>query len=79
MITYYKLWDVLNRNNMTKQDLKKAIKCGSNTITSMSKNEYVSLKTIDKICELFNCQPNDIIEYKNKKRVKKTKKLISSL
>ncbi len=26
MITYYKLWNVLNRNNMTKQDLKKAIK-----------------------------------------------------
>ncbi len=41
---------------------------GSNTITSMSKNEYVSLKAINKICKLFNCQPDDIIEYKNIKK-----------
>lgn len=69
MITYYKLWDVLKRHNMNKQDLKKAIRCGSDTITAMSKNEYVNLKTIDKICELFNCQPSDIIEYENTKKV----------
>lgn len=69
MITYYKLWDMLNRNGMSKQDLKKAIKCGSDTITAMSKNEYVNMKTIDKICDLFDCQPVDIIEYeKTQKR-----------
>ena len=68
MITYYKLWDMLNRKDMNKQDLKKAIKCGSDTITSMSKNEYVNLKTIDKICELFDCQPGDILEYENLKK-----------
>ena len=63
MITYYKLWDMLKRKGMNKQDLMKKLKCGSNTITAMSKNEYVNLKTIDKICEIFNCQPGDIIEY----------------
>lgn len=60
---------MLNRNGMSKQDLKKAIKCGSDTITAMSKNEYVNMKTIDKICDLFDCQPVDIIEYeKTQKR-----------
>lgn len=68
MITYYKLWDLLRRKGMNKQDLKKAIKCGSDTITSMSKNEYVNLKTIDKICELLECQPGDLIEYENIKK-----------
>lgn len=67
MITYYKLWDMLNRHDMNKQDLKKAIKCGSDTITAMSKNEYVNMKTIDKICDFFDCQPADIIEHKTQK------------
>lgn len=68
MITYYKLWDMLKRKGMNKQDLKKAIGCGSDTVTAMSKNEYVNLKTIDKICEFFDCQPSDIIEYENTKK-----------
>lgn len=71
MITYYKLWDLLNRKGMNKQDLKKAIKCGSDTITAMSKNEYVNLKTIDKICELLDCQPGDILEHESLKESQK--------
>lgn len=35
----------------------------------MRDNEYVNLKIIDKICELFDCQPGDIIEYENHKMV----------
>lgn len=65
MITYYKLWDLLTRKGLNKQDLRKAIHCGSDTITAMSKNEYVNMKTIDKICGYLDCQPGDIIEYDN--------------
>lgn len=67
MITYYKLWDMLNRKGMSKKDFQSKIKCGSNTMQAMRDNEYVNLKTIDKICELFDCQPADIIEYENHK------------
>ena len=27
--------------------------------------QMVSTETIDKLCEILNCQPSDIIEYKN--------------
>ncbi len=63
MITYYKLLDMLNRKGMTKEDLRIAIKASPTTIASISKNEPLTLKTINKICKVLQCQPGDILEY----------------
>ena len=41
-----------------------AIGASANTITAISKNEPVTLKTINKICKVLQCQPGDILEYK---------------
>lgn len=67
MITYYKLWDVMNRKGITKKQLQESIKCGSKTIQSMRDNDYVNLSTIDKICDYLDCQPGDIIEFERLK------------
>lgn len=63
MITYYKLMDILNRRGMTKDQLRKDIGASANTIVSISKNYPVSLKTINKICKVLDCQPGDILEW----------------
>ncbi len=63
MIVYNKLWAMLALRGMNKGDLKQAIQCGSDTITAMSKNQYVNMKTIDKICDYLDCQPGDILEH----------------
>lgn len=63
MIAYYKLLDMLNKRNISKMELKEAIKCGSNTLSALSKNEPLNTKTIDKICDFLNCQPGDIMEW----------------
>lgn len=63
MITYYKLLDMLNRQGMTREQLRIAIGASANTITAISKNEPVTLKTINKICKVLGCQPGDILEY----------------
>lgn len=63
MITYYKLLDMLNRQGMTREQLRLAIGAGPSTIAKIAKNEPVTLTTIDKICEVLNCQPGDILEY----------------
>lgn len=64
MITYYKLLDMLNRRNMTREQLRLEIGASANTITAISKSQPVSLKTINKICRVLDCQPGDILEYK---------------
>lgn len=78
MIAYYKLLDMLNRRNMTRLDLQRAIGAGPNTITKLSKNEPVTLATIDKICEVLDCQPGDILEYIPSKTIKKDKNSIEN-
>lgn len=35
----------------------------SSTVTRLNKNEAVSTKTLEKLCELLNCRIEDIVEY----------------
>lgn len=60
-LKYYRLWDLLNRKGMKKTDLLAIT--NSTTLARLGKNEDVSTKTIEKICEFLNCQPEDIMEY----------------
>lgn len=62
-ISYNKLWKLLIDKNMTKTDLRNITKMNSATLASMGKNKFISLKTMDKICEKLNCNFGDIIEY----------------
>lgn len=48
---------------MTKEDLRIKIKASPTTIASMGKNHNVSLNVIDRICQILNCEPSDIMEY----------------
>ncbi len=57
------LWKLLIDKNMTKEDLRTAIKTSPSTIAKMGKNEYVSMRILDSICKLFDCKIEDIIEY----------------
>lgn len=61
-ISYDKLFDVLNKRNMSKTDLKDAIGLSSTTLAKLSKNEQISMSTLVGICDYLNCQPGDIME-----------------
>lgn len=61
-ISYKKLWHMLIEYNMSKTDLQRAIKCSSNTIGKMSKDETISMQNLIEICKLFHCQISDIVE-----------------
>ncbi|MDR1549546.1 MAG: helix-turn-helix transcriptional regulator [Hungatella sp.] len=63
MISYNPLWKLLVDKGLHKQDLRSLIGCSSNTISKMSKNQYVSMANIDAICFVLNCEISDIIEY----------------
>lgn len=61
MITYNKLWHMLVDKGMTQTDLQRAIKCSSNTISKIKRNETISMQNLIEICQLFNCQISDIV------------------
>jgi DNA-binding Xre family transcriptional regulator len=33
------------------------------TLAKLSKNDYVALEVIDKLCKALNCKPGDILDY----------------
>lgn len=63
--SYNKLWKLLIDKNMKKTDLQFAISTTPKTIAKMGRDENVSLDTLAKICEYFQCNIEDIIEYKS--------------
>ena len=64
--SYDKLWKKLIDEKMNKLDLQKAIKTAPRTIAKMGKDENISMETLGKICEYFNCDVGDVIEYRQK-------------
>ena len=60
MVRYYKLFDLLNRRDMKKSDLREIL--SPKTVAKLSKGEYLSGEVIEKICLFLGCQPGDIME-----------------
>jgi len=60
---YDKLWALLSNKNISKEELRNKIKCSQTTIVNMGKNLNVSLDVIDRIANVLECHPFDILEY----------------
>jgi DNA-binding Xre family transcriptional regulator len=68
MISFAPLMSTLHRLKVSKSDLQKLIGTSSATIAKISKDQPVSLKIIDEICEKLNCEVEDVIVHvKNEK------------
>ena len=62
MIDYTPLWNTLKERNITQYYL---IKSGidNKTLDSLKKNKNVTLITIEKLCKVIGCTPNDIVQF----------------
>lgn len=63
MISYGPLWKTIARLNITRPQLKEMCNLHSNTYAKLNNNKHVSLETIENICNILNCNIEDIIEY----------------
>lgn len=63
MISYQPLYITLIKRNLTKTQLRKKVGFSTATLAKMSKNQYISLEVIDRICKELHCNINDIIQY----------------
>ncbi len=63
MITFDKLWIVMNKKGVSTYQLRE--KCGidSKTIRRLRANENMETKTLNKLCSILNCKLEDIAEY----------------
>ena len=65
MFNYQPLEILLVQHSMTKKQLKEELNLSSATVAKFSKNEYVSMEVLDKICKRFNCTLNDIVRHES--------------
>lgn len=63
---YKPLWKLLIDKEMTKKELMDKTGISKSTMDKMGRAEDVSLVVLDRICILFNCKIEDIIEHTDK-------------
>ena len=62
-VSYNKLFALMEERGVKKIDLRNTYKLNPKTVDSLTKNKSVTVDTIMLLCEIFDCQPNDIMEY----------------
>ena len=60
IIDYSPLWETMRRNNISQYQL---IKSGidNKTLDSIKKNKNITMLTLEKLCNIVGCTPNDIV------------------
>lgn len=61
-VVYNKLWKKLIDERMNKKDLRIKAGVSTNIIARMGKEEPVSMESIGKICRVFHCSVDDILD-----------------
>lgn len=61
-VSYDKLCKLMKANKMKKQDLAKAAELSSYMIGQLNNEEYVYLEVIAKLCQVFHCPIEAIVE-----------------
>lgn len=62
-VSYDKLWKLLIDKKMNRTDLKNTAGVSFNVLAKMSRNEFVSLESLCKICTALVCDIGDIMEF----------------
>ena len=61
-VSYNKLWKLLIDKDMTKTELRLKADMSSSTLAKLGKNETVSMDVMLRICDVLNCNFDDIID-----------------
>ena len=65
VVTYDKLWKLLIDKKMNRTKLKNLSGVSFNVLAKMSRNEFVSMESLSKICDSLNCDISKIMEFTN--------------
>ncbi|MPQ35798.1 helix-turn-helix domain-containing protein [Limosilactobacillus fermentum] len=61
-ISYDPLWKIIKEKNISKKDLWKQAHISASTCQKLRQNENVTTDTLKKICNVLNCNIEEVIE-----------------
>ena len=63
IIDYKPLWETLDKKGISQYTLLKS-GIDNKTLDSLKKNKNITLLTVEKLCTIIGCTPNDIVQFK---------------
>lgn len=63
MISYEPFWETLKSRGVSTYTLREKHNINPNTLTRMKNNKYLSMRTIEDLCEILNCEIQEIVKY----------------
>lgn len=63
MFTFAPLMATMHRRKVSKTELQRRLGISSATMAKLSKDEYVSMKVLDEICDYLGCEIEDVITH----------------
>lgn len=63
MINYDKCWKTMSERGISKYALIRHYNISSNTLRRMSHGEPITTTTINELCLILHCRPEDILTY----------------
>ena len=63
IVDYRPLWETMREKQISQYKL---IRSGidNKTLDSLKKNKNITMLTLEKLCRIIGCTPNDIVEFK---------------
>lgn len=63
MISFDPLWETMKKKKATTYTLQVKAGISSSTIRRLKANESVSTNTLDTLCSILECSPDEILRY----------------
>lgn len=63
MITFNNLWEVMREKNISQYKLINEYGISPSQLTRLKRNESVSTNTVDKFCQILDCDICDIMKF----------------
>lgn len=65
MFNYNPLWATMKKKGMTQYQLIKEHHFSTGTLDALRKNRSITACTIEKLCLILDCTPNDVMQVVN--------------
>ena len=63
MISYEPLWKTMKAKGVTTYTLIYKMGFSAYTITNLKRNKSITMNTMEKLCKVLQCTPNDIVAF----------------
>lgn len=63
MVNYIPLWEIMEKQGITTYTLINKLGFNPRTVNNLKHNRGITVYTLERLCVVLNCTPNDILDF----------------